>query len=336
MAAAVDKTPPDLASLLARLAHPGQHERVAALALLLAHKMVPRALEAIQARFEDESERVRRTAILILTEAGAPATDALAIALGERQPAPLRIMAAVGFARAGAANPGAIRALAGCLAATEPDLRFSAALALGKIGAPAIPSLREALGNPAAAVRIGAADALGYAGAAAKGALPELKSAGAETAPIALRIACAAAIVKISGEAEPGLPLLLAGLADTDPKRRKDSLRRIGELRDLGRAAAPAIVKCLTDSDGGVRATAVLTLAQVRAVTNETAGILIRTLNDPEPPVRANAAIALSSAPSEAGAATAKLREMQSDPDPWARAAAKAALERIVAADRKA
>jgi HEAT repeat protein len=336
MAVAADKTPPDLASLLARLAHPGQHERVAALALLLAHKMVPQALEAIQARLEDESERVRRTAILVLTEAGAPATDALAIALGERQPAPLRIMAAVGIARAGAANPAAIRALAGCLAAKETDLRFNASLALGKIGAPAVPSLCEALGNPEATVRIGAADALGYGGAAAKGALPELKSAGAETAPIALRIACAAAIVKISGEAGPGLRLLLAGLADTDPKRRADSLRRIGELRDLGRDAAPAIVKCLGDADSGVRAAAALTLAQIQAVTNETAAILIRTLNDAEPAVRANAAIALSSAPAEAGAATAKLREMQSDLDPRARAAAKAALERIVTADRKA
>lgn len=336
MAAAIDKTPPALTALLTRLADANPRERIAALALLLAYKMVPGAIDAIAARLRDESEAVRRTAILVLGEAGAPATDALSVALGETQPASLRIMAAAAIARATAANPEVLRSLVGCLASNEPDLRFHASLALGKAGAAAAPIIREALASEEIGMRIGAADALGYAGASAKEAVADLKRAAAETPSVALRVACAAAIVKISGNTEPELRQIVASLSDSDSKRRADLLRKIGELQTLGRGATQAIAKCLTDSDSGVRAGAALTLAQVQAVSKDTAPVLIGALNDPEPAVRANAAIALSSAPAEADAAAEKLRQMQSDQDPWARAVAKAALERIAGAKRKA
>ena len=334
MAVAVDKTPPELTTLLARLGDSNPRERIAALALLLANKMVSSAIDAIAARLQDESEAVRRMAILVLGEAGAPAIDALASALAEAQPTPLRIMAVVGIARATTANVDMLRSLVGCLASNESDLRFHASLALGKAGPASVPILREALTSHEIATRIGAADALGYAGATAKEAVADLKSAAAETAAVALRVACAAALVKISRNPVPELQALVTSLSDADPKQRADVLRRIGELQTLGRDAAQSIVKCLTDFDSGVRATAALALAQVQAVSKDTAPVLIGALNDAEPAVRANAAIALSSAPAEAGAAAGKLREMQSDQDSWARAAAKAALERIAAADR--
>jgi HEAT repeat protein len=329
MAEPVEQKPFDLDTAIEKLRHAEENIRLAALGEILGAKAHPRALDAVAGCLDDASERVRGTAIVVLSESGPKAVPALAGALDEKQPPPIRILAAAGLARAGADAAPAIDALVRCLGAKNTELPAHAALALGKIGTPAVLALRKALAHPDPGVRGAAADALGHAGPSAREAIEDLNKLAAAASPPALGLAYAAAIAKISGDPKAGLPALIEALKDKNDQLRASVIEKIGEMRALARDAASAIMERLKDPAAKVRANAALGLARIEASSPEVIAALTRTLGDPEAEVRINAAIALGTFGPACASAMPQLRAMQGDKDARAAAVANAALERI-------
>ncbi|MER3422446.1 MAG: hypothetical protein C4293_03670 [Nitrospiraceae bacterium] len=169
---------------------------------------------------------------------------------------------------------------------SSPDVRRTAALSLGKIGAPeAIPALRQALSDPDSLVRQYSAWALGNLGEQARdqaglvlvGLLrdpsPTVTSTAAEAigaigatesmveflvdslqqGPVHTRHAAVKALALL--EAPSSYPALVQALADPDAMVRQGAIAALGELSD--RRAVPLIIdRLLHDPDSGVRSEA--------------------------------------------------------------------------------
>jgi len=313
-----------------RLKAADDNVRLAALAEILAAKAGANAVESVAGCVDSGSERVRRAAVVILGDIGAPAVGALARALDPRQAPLIRSLAAVGLASMGSDAATAINPLIQCLSAEESELPAHAALALGKIGAPAVPALRKALADPDFGVRGAAADALAHVGRSAIDALEDLRRAASASPSPMLTLIYTAAIIKISDDPKAGLPLLIEALKDKSDQFRARAIDKIGEMRVLPRDAAPALMERLKDPAAKVRANAALGLARIEANSPEVIAALIRTLNDAEAEVRTNAGIALGTFGPASASAMPQLRAMQNDQDARDFAVASAALERIV------
>jgi len=319
----------DPARLAARLQDPASYVRISALAELVK----PRAdalpiLEAVTAGLDDPDPSVRHLAAIALGQVGAPAVPALARALEERQSLPVRIAAASGLARAGAAAATAVAALADCLRSADEVLRFHAAMALGKIGPAAVPALRGLLASGNPEVRGAALDALGFAGAGASGALEDVRALLASGGPSSE--AAAYAMIKISGDASAGLPSLLAQLEAADERGRARIVERIGTLRKAAGGTTSQLTSSLSDDPApDVRGAAALALARTGTTGPETLAALSQALSDPEPEVRAQAGIALSALGTAAASVLPALRLVQDDADAKLAAIARAAAARI-------
>ena len=315
---------------LAKLLDAEEQVRLAALAELLKGEAPPVPIvPEVAERLNDPSEEVRKLAVLVLERAGASAIPALAPALDEKQPTSVRVLAASALAKAGQnATPG-INPLCACLLSHDGTLRWHAAFALGKIGASAVPALQVALRSADPEVLCAVADALGWIGSGAQAVLDDLKRLASSSAPLPVRLACHSALVKISGDASAGLPMLLATLKEKDPIGRASALERIGHLRTMARESAPMLLPYLADSSGEVRAAAALALGRIEATTPETIEALTCVLADLEPDARANAGIALASMGAAAEPALPALRVMRRATAPRLAAIAKAAVERI-------
>ncbi|MEN6603066.1 MAG: HEAT repeat domain-containing protein, partial [Bryobacteraceae bacterium] len=145
-----------------------------------------------------------------------------------------------------------------------------------------------------------------------------------------LQLACVAAVVRATGDAARGLPLLARSLSDPDPAVRKQAVEKIGELGEQAHPALPQLHACLSDPVPDVRAAAALALARVRAPADWALGSLTSLLlNDPAPEVRLNAAIALSGFGGSSAPAVPHLRAAEKDPDANVAAAAHGAIEII-------
>ena len=129
----------------------------------------------------------------------------------------------------GPATPATIQALVAALGDEDLYLRGAAALALGRIGAPAVPALTQALQGPSSDVRWSAAISLGRVGSPALAALPALTKA----------------------------------LADASEHVRQAAAVALGGLGQPARSAAPELTRLLSDRDEAVRAAAALALRQV-------------------------------------------------------------------------
>jgi len=343
------------AAIEARLADPAEQVRLAALAELMKPDAEPaRVLESVAACLDHSSAKVRKLAVVVLGKVVAsgqgvqPAVLALTKALGETQPMPVRVFATVGLAQAGPAAAPAIEALCRAMdalaakprpapagpasatgAASDKDvLRSNASLALSRIGAPAVPSLRLLLRAPDPAVVIAAISALGWIGPPAGDASPDLQQL--TTSPDAkTRQACWSSLVKITRNPAAGLPALLLDLRSPEPSLRQASLAHIGELQALGKSATPNILPALADCDPEVRAAAASTLAKVQADPGAIVPGLTNLLQDPTPDVRVSAAMALAALGCKASPARASLESMQQETDKRLAAVAKAALKNI-------
>ena len=315
-------------SFAERVRNPKLETRLAALGEALKPGAALPAAEAVAPLVEDPEETVRQLAVVLLGRMGAAGVPALSRALGERQPAVVRAFAASILAQAGPAAASAAEPLGKCLESSEEKLGITAGLALSRIGSGALPVLRRALAAREAATAVLAARALGWMGKDGSPALEDLKRVAAAPGPEP-RMAALAAIVAVTGDAGRGLPPLTAIVQGSDRSLRREAIERIGELRELGRGAAPALRRCLEDSAGPVRAAAALALARVKSLEAETREGLSRLRKDPDPDVRVNVAIAL--APFGASASAA-LQQLKSDPDARVAAIAAAGLHAIAAA----
>ncbi len=175
----------------------------------------------------------------------------------------------------------------------DPQARDQASLALGKIGKPAVPALRDALGEPNPAVRLAAARALAKMYRDAADALPELipllqdpdtsiqaaaaraighmDLLGAAAAPALIpllsspdadcRLAAADAVGRLATEAEAAVPELCKLLKDPNVKVRRMAARQVGNT--LAPKAIPALIAALGDEDTEVRQYAGFSLRKI-------------------------------------------------------------------------
>jgi HEAT repeat protein len=306
-------------------------ERLAALADLLGPEVNPGPrLPAVAACLDHPSEQVRLLAATVLGAAGAPAAEALARALDARQPVAVRIAAALGIARIGQKAAQAVVPLCRCLTVQEEDLRAVASIALAKIGASAVPSLRRMLQFSELPPVIAAVRSLAMIGPPASECLPEVEALGNRRS-IPLSLACAVALAAVSGDPSRGIPLLERAASAPDPGLRRDAVEKIGELGPAGKKATTAVASCLSDQTPAVRAAAALALARIHCEPEESIRRLTPLLDDAEPAVRLNAIIAVASFGKEAQPAVARLQSRLQDPDAGVSAAAGAAIEAIQA-----
>jgi HEAT repeat protein len=241
---------------------------------------------------------------------------------------PVRQLAAAVLGKIGAPAAVAVRPLCRCLTAPEDDLRAVASFALARIGPAAVPALRLMLQFSDPRTVASAVGALSQIGPAARESLADLEAL-APRASLAVQMACAAAVARISGDASRGLPLLLRTLDHPDPSVRKQSLERITELGPAAHAAIPRILECAADPAPEVRAAGALTLGRIRAPASDAVPPMTRLLDDASPEVRMNAMIVLASYGDAASAALPALRRWTGDGDAKTSAAASAAIERI-------
>jgi HEAT repeat protein len=306
----IDRTLAELAELLKPEAdHSGSLARVA---LLLDHAEEP----------------VRLLAALVLLRIGEPAIGPLIAALAPEQPVVVRTVAALGLASIGAPASAAVRELCRCLTSPEESLRGAASVALGKIGPAAATALQVMLRFPNADAVAGAVSALALIGPPGAAAIPDL-DALALRSPVPLKLSCAAALVRTSGDPKRGLPMLQRALADPDPAVRKLAVERIGELQDAAASAAPDLLRALADPVPGVRSAAALAVARARVPAPHGVPALTALLDDPEPEVRTMAASALTAFGHEAAPALPKLRALAQSSGTGPGAAANAAAAAI-------
>jgi HEAT repeat protein len=246
----------------------------------------------------------------------------------DRAEVTVRQLAAAVLGKIGAPAAPAVRPLCRCLTAPEDNLRTIASLALARIGPASVPALRLMLQFSDPRTVTGAVSALSQIGPGAGESLADLEAI-APRAPLAVQLACAAALARISGDASRGLPLLLRALDHPDPSVRKQSLERITELGPAAHPAIPRILECGADPAPEVRAAAALTLGRIRAPACDVVSPMVRLLDDASPEVRINAMIVLASWGDAASAALPALRKWTGDPDEKTSVTANAAIERI-------
>ena len=285
-------------------------------------------LEDIRLCLDDPEESVRRMAAAALPKAGAGAVEPLIEAIGAQQPLEVRRTAAGSLAGLGRDAQSAVEALIRLLSEEDPVLRTNAMIALSRIGEPAADSLAVCLTSPQESVQIGAIEALGWMGSQAHVVLSRLKTIMSVLSPAALPTAWAA-LAKISGQPQEGMPKLLEGLSHPQDEVRLACVERLGELGMAGEKALDRIQVCLRDASDAVRAAAALAIVRIKPQCTEAVEALAEVLKDSCPKVRTHAAIALATIGPPARQALPKLGAMRSDPDERAAGAAMAAIQRI-------
>ena len=319
----------DWQALLAQLRHGRVDVRLTALAGLVQSGSIPaQTVQDVAACLEDPSHQVRTVAAAALGRAGAPGASALVYGLDPRQPSSVRMAAAAALHQIGPEAAVAVEELRRCLESPDATVRWHASLALGRIGGPALPALRHALRSPDAAARSAAIDALGWMGPAVPGAVEEVRRLGSPASPRE-RLASAAALVRLTGQPDQGMPALLRALEDQDAGTRRVAIERIAELRGLGRQAEASLLRCLADPSAEVRSAAALALWHIEASSPPVVSALTRLLRDPAGEVRANACLALASMGGAAASALPELQALRQNPEARVAALATGVIERI-------
>lgn len=304
-----------------------RHDAVSALARIGANTEA--AVPALIVAFEDENSSVRAEAAEALARIGVPALPALIQAL-DNESSLVRGTAAYALGGIGEPAKGAVPALADALRDERTEgtytVSFRAAVALVKIGQPAVPALIQALVDPSSLARANAAYALGEVGYAS-GGIGELAE---EALPALIEMlrdkdkeARGRAAYALGGIGEPAIPALIEALNHEDRDVRSNAayaLGRIGEpakdavpvlmkamsnddyvrlgaaeaLGKIGEPAVPALVEALNHEDEDVRRNAASVLGKIGELPKGAVPALIKRLGDEDLYVRYNATIALS------------------------------------------
>jgi HEAT repeat protein len=185
-----------------------------------------------------------------------------------------------------AGTSGACTVLREALKHPLPDVRFSAANALGRIkDSAAVPDLIEALKDPDGRVHYDAANALGRIkdSAAVPALIEALKNPNGGGS-----ISAAEALGAIKDPA--AVPALIEALKDPGKYVRSSAAKALGAIKDS--AAVPALIEVLKDPDDYVRSSAAEALG---AIKDPAAVSALRevALKDPNNLVRSTAAEAL-------------------------------------------
>ena len=129
------------------------------------------------------------------------------------------------------------------------DLRLNAAIAIGKIGKPAVPALRELLGGTNKDARFYAIWALGWVGPDAADAAPDLIKAMADKDDN-IRRKAAYSLGRIAASPKKTIDVLLAAFKDPHEDVRQAAS---DALAKFGKDAVPGLLEALKDTDVKVR-----------------------------------------------------------------------------------
>ncbi len=207
----------------------------------------------------------------------------------------------------------------------DPAIRWDAITDLAKTGERAVPELAGALRNDNATVRWSAAIALRRMGSTARGAAPELGIALADSSA-RVREEAAAALGAIGARDVRTVAALIPCLSDRDVFVVG---KAAGALGTIGEPAVPALIRTLGASDRSARRAAAIALAKMGAAAMPAVRALTSSLADASEDVRYTAAHALAGIGPDARASVPALLHTLSDADQDVRAAATEALRRI-------
>jgi HEAT repeat protein len=296
-------------------------DQVPALVELLGPRSAPEVrLVAAQAlgRTRGEARGTVLPALLrALREAEGDLADALALALGNLAP----------FRRQESAEMLALLRDRG----VPEQARALAARLQGDIGAdnaPAVPTLREALTDPSAAVRRESARALGRIGPRDRAVVTDLTRAAGDPDP-AVRAAAMGALVVLR-PAGGTLPALLRGAGDGDEAVAQAALAGLARYGPPEKDDLPALREGLSARAARARQYAAAALAEMKAAAAPAALALGKALKeDSDARVRSSAAAALFAIGPKAGIVADKLEmAVQEDLDVGVKTHAAAALAR--------
>jgi HEAT repeat protein len=192
----------------------------------------------------------------------------------------------------------------------------------------AVATLRSALADASAAVRIGAVQALGLIGHAAAAVTPDL-IASLQDSDETVRCRAAEALGKIGGGEEATVPALVALLEDPSPQVKDATAQALGALKKEAAEAVPALVPLLQDREESVRQAAAEAIGRVGPLTEKATESLAEGLSSPDTVVRARTAEALGTIGAAAGGAAPALVEALSNGTDQVRAKAAEALGKI-------
>ncbi len=149
---------------------------------------------------------------------------------------------------------------------TSPSVRWSAAVALGKIGPDAkaaVPALIEALKDENSEMRRRVAVALGNIGPDAKAAVPALIEALKDENKN-VRDSAAVALGTLGPDAKAAVPVLIEALKDEGMVVRREAAGALGEIGPDAKAVVPALIAALKDEDWRVRGQAAEALGRIQ------------------------------------------------------------------------
>lgn len=126
------------------------------------------------------------------------------------------------------------------------DVRFFAAMALGRVGAAAVPGVTMLLHDTSPTVRAVAAQALGWVGPDARSSAPELKSL-IQDKDAAVRKEVVLALGRI--EKEIAVPMLIELLRSSVTDVREAAFDALGEMGPASKAALPELTEILRGPD---------------------------------------------------------------------------------------
>ncbi len=201
----------------------------------------------------------------------------------------VRQRAAKQLGNLGLAARDAVPGLAKLLHDVYPDVRNSAAKALGQIGTPAVPELVKALKYRDAGVRTRAAMALGQAGPDVKEAVPALIEALKEK-HVDVRVAAVDALGEMGAEGKEAAPQL-ARLFHDPSMRVREHVRLA--LAAIGSAAVEPLCDALGEENAKGRLDAIKTITLFGPAAKRAVTALRHVMKDEDYSVRAAAAEAL-------------------------------------------
>jgi len=193
------------------------------------------------------------------------------------------------------ADPALIRLLTAALRDDHPDVRSSAAGALGRLepqSPEVVPALLAALRDDHSQVRDAAAFALGRLGPQSPEVVPALLAALRDDHS-QVRDAAAGALGRLEPQSPEVVPALLAALRDDHPQVRDAAAGALGQLEPQSPEVVSALLATLRDDTPDVRGAAAFALGQLEPQSPEVVPALLATLRDDHPQVRGAAAGAL-------------------------------------------
>jgi hypothetical protein len=173
-----------------------------------------------------------------------------------------------------------------------------------------IADLLPRLHDQDAQIALHTAITMGNIGPAARESLPTLLEF-TKSDKSTVRIYSARALWKVSGQVEPALSVLEAGIQDKSAKFRWAAPVFLGEMGTNALRALPLLVEASKDADKEVASLAIQALAEVGG--GDTVPLLVERLRSDDPSIRASAATALGKLGPKAKAAVPELEQLITD-----------------------